>query len=80
MMKMFQLKGNLQFVYSGNMSSSNLNHVDVSITEDIVFINDETILYNLSSSVKTLKTKNSKRLLFGNLNINAIINLVRLRI
>ena len=80
MMKMFQLKGNLQFVYSGNMSSSNLNHVDVSITQDIVFINDETILYNLSSSVKTLKTKNSKRLLFGNLNINAIINLVRLRI
>ena len=79
-MKMFQLKGNLQFVYSGNMSSSNLNHVDVSITQDIVFINDETILYNLSSSVKTLKTKNSKRLLFGNLNINAIINLVRLRI
>ena len=62
------------------MSSSNLNHVDVSITQDIVFINDETILYNLSSSVKTLKTKNSKRLLFGNLNINAIINLVRLRI
>ena len=80
MMKMFHLKGNLQFVYSGNMSSSNLNHVDVSITQDIVFINDETILYNLSSSVKTLKTKNSKRLLFGNLNINAIINLVRLRI
>ena len=80
MMKMFQLKGNLQFVYSGNMSSSNLNHVDVSITQDIVFINYETILYNLSSSVKTLKTKNSKRLLFGNLNINAIINLVRLRI
>ena len=80
MMKMFQLKGNLQFVYSGNMSSSNLNHVDVSITQDIVFINDETILYNLSSSVKTLKTKNSKRLIFGNLNINAIINLVRLRI
>ena len=80
MMKMFQLKGNLQFVYSGNMSSSNLNHVDVRITQDIVFINDETILYNLSSSVKTLKTKNSKRLLFGNLNINAIINLVRLRI
>ena len=62
------------------MSSSNLNHVDVRITQDIVFINDETILYNLSSSVKTLKTKNSKRLLFGNLNINAIINLVRLRI
>ena len=80
MMKMFQLKGNLQFVYSGNMSSSNLNHVDVSITQDIVFINDETILYNLSSSVKTLKTKNSKRLLFGNLNINAITTLVRLRI
>ena len=80
MMKMFQLKGNLQFVYSGNMSSSNLNHVDVRITQDIVFINDETILYNLSSSVKTLKTKNSKRRLFGNLNINAIINLVRLRI
>ena len=62
------------------MSSSNLNHIDVSITQDIVSINNETILSNLSNSVKTLKTKNSKRLLFGNLNINAIITLVRLRI
>ena len=60
------------------MSASNPNHVDVSDTQDInVFINDENTLYNLynlSSFLKTLKTKNSKRLIFGNLNINAINN------
>ena len=57
------------------MSASNPNHVDVGDTQDInVFINDENTLYNLSSFLKTLKTKNSKRLVFGNLNINSINN------
>ena len=57
------------------MSAINSNHVDVSGTEDIiVFINDESVLYNLSSSLKALKTKNSKRIVFGNLNINTINN------
>ena len=37
-------------------------------------IKDENTLYNLSSFLKTLKTKNSKRLVFGNLNINPINN------
>ena len=52
--------------------ASNSNSAFIfSGTQDInVFINDENILYNLSSSLKTLKTKNSKRLVFGNLNIN----------
>ena len=55
------------------MSASNPNHVTDSDTQDInVFINDENILYNLSSSLKILKTKNLKRLVFGNMNINAI--------
>ena len=39
-----------------------------------VFITDENILYSLSSSVKTLKTNNYKRLVFRNLNFNAINN------
>ena len=57
------------------MSASNPNHVDVSDTKDInIFINDENILCNLSSSLKALKTKNSKRLGFGNLSINAVNN------
>ena len=57
------------------MSATNPRHVDVSDTQDInIFINDENILYNLSSSLKALKTKNSKRLVFGNLNTNAINN------
>ena len=71
-MKMF-IKNNSQIVNSGNWSASNPNHVDASGTQYTnVFINDENILYNLSSSLKTLKTKNSKRLVFGNLNINAV--------
>ena len=37
-------------------------------------INDKNTLYNLTSSPKALKTKNSKRLVFGNLNINTINN------
>ena len=57
------------------MSASNPNYVDVSDKQEInVFINDENNLYNLSSFLKTLKTKNSKRFGFGNLNVNAINN------
>ena len=56
------------------MSATNPNHVGISDKQDIVFISDEKILYSLSSSLKALKTKNSKRLLFGNLNIIAINN------
>ena len=67
------IENNSQIVNSGNWSASNPNHVDVSDTQyTSVFINDENILFNLSSSLKTLKTKNSKRLVFVNLNINAI--------
>ena len=69
------IESNLEIVTSGNLSTSNPNHVHVSDTQNInVFINDENILYNLSSYLKTLKTKNSKRSFFGNLNINAINN------
>ena len=39
-----------------------------------VFITDDNILCSLSSSAKTLKTNNSKRLVFGNLNFNVINN------
>ena len=57
------------------MSSTNPNNFDVSDTQDInVFINVENILYNISSSLKTLKSKNPKRLVSGNLNINVINN------
>ena len=58
------IKSNLQIVNSGNcLLPRNRDHVGVSDTKDIVFINDENILYNLSSSLMTV---------FGNLNNNVI--------
>ena len=69
------IESNSQIVNSGNLSTTNPNHVDVSDAQVInIFINDENILYNLSSSRNTLKTKNSERIVFGNLNTNAINN------
>ena len=47
------IESNLQILNPRNFSASNPNHIDVSDTQDInVFINDESILYNLSSSLK----------------------------
>ena len=68
------IESNSQIVNSGNLSTTNPNHVDIGNTQDIVFINGEIILYKRLSCLKTLKTKNSKRLVLGNLNINAINN------
>ena len=61
----------MQTVNSGTLPATNPTHVSVSEKQDI---NDENTLYNLISSLKALKTKNSKRLVFGNLNINTINN------
>ena len=61
----------MQTVNSGTLSATNPTHVSVSDKQDI---NDKNTLYNLTSSLKALKTKNSKRLVFGNLNINTINN------
>ena len=57
------------------MCASNTSNVDVSDTQDInIFFNDENTIYNLSNFLKTLKTKNSEKLVSGNLNINTINN------
>ena len=61
----------MQTVNSGTLSATNPTHVSVSDKQDI---NDKNTLYNLTSPLKALKTKNSKRLVFGNLNINTINN------
>ena len=61
----------MQTVNSGTLSATNPTHVSVSDKKDI---NDKNTLYNLTSSLQALKTKNSKRLVFGNLNINTINN------
>ena len=61
----------MQTVNLGTLSATNPTHVSVSDKQDI---NDKNTLYNLTSSLKALKTKNSKRLVFGNLNINTINN------
>ena len=61
----------MQALNSGTLSATNPTHVSVSDKQDI---NDKNTLYNLTSSLKALKTKNAKRLIFGNLNINTINN------
>ena len=61
----------MQTVNLGTLSATNPTHISVSDKQDI---NDKNTLYNLTSSLKALKTKNSKRLVFGNLNINTINN------
>lgn len=55
------------------MSARNPNHVDNIDMQDLVFINYNNILYNLSIPLR-LKTKNFKRFVFGNLNINVTNN------
>ena len=72
---MFLLKIIYKLYIQRILSTTTSNHVDVSDTQAInVFIIDGNIIYNLSSSLKALKTKNSKKIIFGNLNINAINN------
>ena len=55
------IESNLQIVNSGSLSASKPNHVYVSDTQDINdFSNDEIILCNLSSSLKTVKKEYQK--------------------
>ena len=61
----------MQTANSGTLSATNPTHVSVSDKQDI---NDKNTLYNPTCFLKALKTKNSKRLVFGNLNINTINN------